>query len=208
MRFFQRHLPKPETLQHHRWLRWLGPRLLNPRLWHFSRRGVALGVALGMFFGLLVPLAQIPLAAGAAVALRANLPAAVASTLVTNPLTFPPVYYAAWKLGSAVIGAAASGPPPPRPAQAEGRPAALPTEADGAPADSGHGVWERTLRQLQGVGKPLLVGLPLLACITGLAVYFAVSWGWAARVHWARQRRRRAMAAALATSGPRSSRRK
>ena len=197
LQFLQRHLPKPETLQHHRWLRWLGPRLLNPRLWHFSRRGVALGVALGMFFGLLVPLAQIPLAAGAAVALRANLPAAVASTLVTNPVTFPPVYYAAWKLGSAVIGAPAGGTPP-----------ALPAKVQGTPAVNGNaegeGFWQRTLLQLQGVGKPLLVGLPLLACATGLAVYFAVSWGWVARVHWARHRRRRA----AATSGPHSSHRK
>jgi uncharacterized protein (DUF2062 family) len=197
MRFFQRHLPKPEALQNNRWLRWLGPRLLNPQLWHFSRRGVALGVALGMFFGLLVPLAQIPLAAGAAVVLRANLPAAVASTLVTNPLTFPPVYYAAWKLGSTIIGTPAEGSPPPLAARNEGAAAA---SAPGA-AD---GFWRRSVAQVQGVGKPLLVGLPLLACATGLAVYFAVTWGWAARVYWARQRRRRAMV----TSSPHSSRRR
>ena len=58
----------------------MGPILQHPRLWHVSRRGIALGVALGLFFGLLLPIAQIPMSAGVAVALRANVPAAVAST--------------------------------------------------------------------------------------------------------------------------------
>ena len=32
--------------------------------------------------------------------LRANLPAAAASTLITNPVTFGPLYYVAYQLGS------------------------------------------------------------------------------------------------------------
>src|SRR5690606_5517404 len=84
-------LPTREKLEASRWLRWLAPWLGHPRLWQWSRRGVALGVALGIFFGLLIPLAQIPLTAVAAIILRANLPAAAASTLVTNPVTFGPV---------------------------------------------------------------------------------------------------------------------
>ncbi|MDO9012805.1 MAG: DUF2062 domain-containing protein [Gallionella sp.] len=64
-----------------------------PRLWRPTRHGVALGVALGIFFGLLVPLAQIPLSVGMAVLLRANVPTAIASTLVSNPVTFGPIYY-------------------------------------------------------------------------------------------------------------------
>ena len=72
------------------------------KLWHWSRRGVSMGVALGVFFGLLIPVAQIPFSIAAAVRLRANIPAAAASTLVTNPVTFGPVYYAAYQLGSCV----------------------------------------------------------------------------------------------------------
>jgi hypothetical protein len=106
-------LPSSEAIRANRWLRWLGPALHDPRLWHMSRRGLALGMALGFFFGLLIPLAQIPLSAAAAVALRANVPAAVASTLVTNPFTFGPLYYAAWRVGSAVLGAPGDAPPSP-----------------------------------------------------------------------------------------------
>lgn len=184
MKFFHRFLPRPETLQHNRWLRWLGPRILHPRLWHFSRRGVAMGVALGVFFGLIIPLAQIPLAAGAAVALRANLPAAVASTLVTNPVTSPPLYYAAWKLGHAVLGRSAPGSAPPGAGPTIGAPV---TPVTPVAADAGR--WQTFVGQLRAIGQPLLVGLPLLACSVGLTMYFVVSWGWAARVRWLRQRR-------------------
>ncbi|MGL4189515.1 MAG: DUF2062 domain-containing protein, partial [Sphaerotilus sulfidivorans] len=95
----RRLLPTPEAAASNRWLRWLGPALHHPRLWRASRRAVALGAAIGVFFGFLIPIAQIPVSAAVAVALRANVPSAMASTLVTNPITFPPVYYAAWQVG-------------------------------------------------------------------------------------------------------------
>jgi len=53
-------LPTRESIQANRWLRWMGPALAHPRLWHMSRKGIAAGLALGLFFGLLVPIAQSP----------------------------------------------------------------------------------------------------------------------------------------------------
>ena len=67
-----RWLPTRESLHNNRWLRWLGPALHHPRLWHMSRKGLALGMAHGIFFGLLIPVAQIPFSAALAVALRAT----------------------------------------------------------------------------------------------------------------------------------------
>ena len=172
-----RWLPRAETLRANRWLRWLGPSLYHPRLWHLSRRGVALGMALGFFFGLLIPLAQIPLSAAAAVALRANVPAAVASTLVTNPLTFGPIYYAAWRVGSALLG---------EPPTAEHAPAER--EVDAAESESW---WATAKRRILGVGKPLLLGLAILATAVGLVTYFLVLAAWKLAVLWKRHRRRR-----------------
>jgi uncharacterized protein (DUF2062 family) len=176
MRGLRKYLPSPEAIQRNRWLRWLGPALHHPRLWHVSRRGLALGMALGIFFGLLVPLAQIPLSAAAAVALRANVPAAVASTLVTNPVTFGPVYYAAWRLGSAILG---------EPAEAD----QVPVTGPAPPPAGDEGWWQQTRRRVLGVGKPLLLGLAVLATAVGLLTYFAVSWVWMLRVWWKRRRR-------------------
>lgn len=171
-----RHLfPTPDQIRANRWLRWLGPALQHPRLWCLSRRGIALGVAAGIFFGLLVPIAQIPLSAAAAVALRANVPVAVASTLVSNPATFGPIYYAAWKVGGAVLGEPAREPPAP--------------VAEAAADESWFsGAWTR----IAAVGKPLLVGLAVFASGFGLLSYLLVSWLWAMRVR--RKRRARLQA--------------
>jgi uncharacterized protein (DUF2062 family) len=179
MRRFQRFLPSPATLKANRWLRWLGPALHHPSLWHVTRRGVAMGMALGVFFGLLIPVAQIPFSAATAMLLRANVPAAVASTLVTNPVTFGPVYYAAWRLGSAVLGEdAPEGDVPP-----------LAQQPGAAPAEAG---WWNTLKGYAlGVGKPLVLGLAILATVLGLLTYFSVAGFWALKIRWTRWRRLR-----------------
>ncbi|MDP1605417.1 MAG: DUF2062 domain-containing protein [Rhodocyclaceae bacterium] len=164
----QRHIPTREQLADKRWLRWLGPVLLEPRLWHWSRRGVALGVGIGVFFGLLIPIIQIPFSAVAAVVLRANVPAAAASTLITNPVTFGPIYYAAYQLGAWVTGEDA-------PAEAR-TPLPQQTGAD-------ESFWE----SLANVGLPLFVGLSISATIAGVSSYALISFGW----YWRVMRRRR-----------------
>lgn len=173
----KRLLPTKESLANNRWLRWLGPGLLHPRLWHFSRRGVAVGVALGIFFGLLIPLGQIPLAAGAAILLRGNVPAAIGSTLVTNPVTFAPVYLLAHRLGSALLDA--DEPPPPL---------AL---AEEAPPPAGEPWWDTVKNRIVSLGKPLLLGLTLIATGAGLTVYFVILLGWRLRTVWAWRQRRK-----------------
>lgn len=181
---FKSWLPTPEAIRSNRWLRWLGPTLQHPRLWHFSRKGIAMGLALGIFFGLLVPVAQMPLAAAAAVILRANLPVAVASTLVTNPVTFGPVYYGAYHLGKVILGE-----PPVSDEQAS---AFLNKALAEPPAHLS--LWEqlmRSLRRLSTVGKPLVVGLAILATLSGITVYFLISAVWTLRVRWNRARRLR-----------------
>jgi uncharacterized protein (DUF2062 family) len=160
-------IPTREKLEASRWVRWLAPWLGHPKLWHWSRRGVALGVALGVFFGLLIPVAQIPLTATAAVVLRANLPAAVASTLISNPVTFGPLYYAAYRLGSWVTGETSL-------AQEDAETARMP-EPDKT-------LWQR----VTSLRKPLLVGLLIMASLCGLATYALIYlfWRWRTGQRW------------------------
>jgi uncharacterized protein (DUF2062 family) len=178
-KLFNRFLPDPEALLRNRWLRWLGPRLLHRRLWHFSRRGVALGVAVGVFFGFLIPLAQIPLAAGVAVLLRANVPTAVAGTLVTNPVTFAPVYLFAHRLGDALLDTGEAAPDPE---------AIFAVEAQSAKAPAGW--WTVARDRILGVGKPLLLGLTVLAVSCGALTYLAIMIVWRLRTAWTWRRRR------------------
>jgi uncharacterized protein (DUF2062 family) len=179
-------LPTPDALRNNRWLRWMGPVLLHPALWHFSRKGIALGVALGIFFGLLIPVAQIPASAALAVALRANLPMAVASTLVSNPVTFGPVYYGAYRLGKVVLGEQAI-----TEIEAQQRLAGAhhePQEVQRKGFLERLAYWIDRLRQ---VGKPLAVGLAIIATVSGLTVYFLISGIWVLNTRRVRRKRLR-----------------
>jgi uncharacterized protein (DUF2062 family) len=177
-------LPNPQSIKDNRWLRWMGPALHHPSLWHFSRKGIAMGLALGIFFGLLVPVAQIPMAAGAAIVLRANLPMAVASTLITNPVTFAPVYFGAYHLGKTILGHG--------PVSDEHASAVLEKAIQGPPADlSWRQRFKGSIRYLSTVGKPLVLGLAILATASGLLVYFLINAIWTLRVRWSRSRRLR-----------------
>lgn len=215
---FKSLIPKRETLVASRGLRWLSPWLGHPALWRWSRRSVALGVALGVFFGLLIPLAQIPVASAAAIVLRANLPIAAASTLVTNPVTFGPVYLAAYRLGHWLTGSEApagtpdveailasdnASPAPPLPSAATGIVAdsadnlLLPVKAELVPAAheaAADALSERQTgvwQRVASVGKPLMVGLATLATMSALAIYVLVSVLWRWRVLYRRRTRTR-----------------
>jgi uncharacterized protein (DUF2062 family) len=160
----RRHIPSREQVRGNPRLAWLAPWLNEPKFWHWSRRGVAMGVALGVFFGLLIPIAQIPMSVAAAVVMRANIPAAIASTLVTNPVTFGPIYYGSYKLGAWVTGTKRTAGPTALIASAE--------------ADENTSLWAR----VSALGKPLLVGLCITAVFMGLLTYGVISLMWRWRI--------------------------
>ena len=85
------------------WLKPVSPYLSDDRLWALERHSVARGVAMGLFMGLLMPVAQILFAVAGAAFIRGHVPISAACTLVTNPLTVPPIYYAAYQLGAQVL---------------------------------------------------------------------------------------------------------
>ena len=145
--------PSRKQLEASPWLRGLAPYLADPKLWQWSRRSVALGVAVGLFVGFLIPVAQILLAAAAAVVLRVNVPIAAASTLVTNPLTIPPIYYAAYQLGAWATGTSAT---------------AAVSLADPV----------SILQSLGSIGVPLFIGLAITACFAAVASYVLISRAW------------------------------
>jgi uncharacterized protein (DUF2062 family) len=97
-------LPSREILAAHPWLRPLANRLLEPQLWRFQHEAVARGVAVGIFWAFVIPVAQIVVAAAHCTWWRANIPAAAAMTLVTNPLTISFWLWLAYQLGTLVLG--------------------------------------------------------------------------------------------------------
>jgi uncharacterized protein (DUF2062 family) len=57
------------------------------------------GVAIGLGVGVIIPVMHIVVASLVAIPARANVMLAAAFTLVVNPLTIPPLYYAAYRVG-------------------------------------------------------------------------------------------------------------
>jgi uncharacterized protein (DUF2062 family) len=173
----RRLVPTRDDARRSRMLRWLGPLLDREWLWHLNRRTVATGAALGVFFGLIIPVAQTPFAAAGAILLRANLPAAALCTLVSNPFTVGPIYWLAHLAGSAILGPA--GPGESGSASGDG------IDAAGVPATSAD--W---ILRIAEVGAPLMVGLALFAAGGALFAYLAVRVIWRLHVVWQRRRRR------------------
>lgn len=65
-----------------------------------THRSVPRAVALGLGIGVIIPFMHTIVAAILAIPARANVAVAAAVTLVVNPLTIPPMYYAAYRIGS------------------------------------------------------------------------------------------------------------
>lgn len=177
----KRFLPKHETVSENRWLRPFANTLLHPRLWHLNRHSAAGAVAVGLFCGLVPGPFQMPSSALCCVVFRVNLPLALLTTLYTNPLTLVPLYILAFNIGAWVLGGQHTFTAPP--------------EMSGMDL----GGWMVALGGwMVDLGKPLALGLVLLAATLSLVGYVGVkaAWRWWLIRHWRRRGARRKAAAA------------
>lgn len=172
----KKYFPAADQVASHPMLKWLGPMLTRPTLWHFNRRSIALGLAIGVFWGLLIPLAQIPFAAVMAILLRANLPVVVASTLVTNPFTFAPVYFLAYQVGLGVLGVESG----------EVSEDVLAEQVQQISLTSTD--W---ISRIAEIGAPLFTGLFIFAFVGSILCYVTILLVWRVIVVWKQRKRRR-----------------
>ena len=102
--FIKRHCPDADEIRNHRFLQIFGEHINSPNLWHLNRRSVSRGVALGAFWAMVpIPLQMIGVVASA-ITWRANIPLGLVLVWVTNPLTIPPIFIAAYLFGSWILG--------------------------------------------------------------------------------------------------------
>lgn len=157
----RQNLPTHETLFTSRWLKPLAPWFDKPYFWHLNRRKAASAVAIGLFCGLMPGPTQMLCALLVAYVLRTNLALAVFTTLYTNPLTYLPLYYAAYHTGYLVLyGKMASMVMP------------LPVYSDNSQ------YWPQLVTWLSQFGKPLLLGVPILGMILATLGYTVTWWLW------------------------------
>lgn len=102
-KLFRKLIPDKKKFAENKYLRLFGPVILEPQLWHLHRKNVAKAFSIGLFCAFLPIPFQMLVAAFLAIYLRANLPISVALVWVSNPLTIPPLFYFAYKLGSWIL---------------------------------------------------------------------------------------------------------
>ena len=96
-------LPSPNSL-HQSWLhRWFGEGIFRPELWVPTRYSLAMGLAVGWFFGLLPCFGfQIAFALILGFYLRCHFPTAALGTFISNPLTIPAILVLQYALGKRI----------------------------------------------------------------------------------------------------------
>jgi uncharacterized protein len=171
---FRKYLPSRESVRSNRFIGRLGPWMQHPNLWSLNRHSVAGGVAVGLFSGLVPGPLQMLCAALLAIPLKVNLPIALALTLYTNPVTIGPLYFIAYQIGKLVV-------------PGDGSISAAPI------FDWLHfGVWvDEFLLWMLSMGKPLMVGLVVMALGLACLGYVAVQIAW--RIHVVRAWHRRCL---------------
>jgi len=132
--------------------------LSQPNLWHLNNRSIPRGVAIGLGVGIIIPFMHMVIAALVAIPARANVMLAVGCTLVVNPLTMPPMYYAALKIG-----------------QWELRHDVL---VDQRAAEQVSGELNRMLFWIHQASGPIAIGIVTLALAAAAIGYALSAFGW------------------------------
>lgn len=173
--FFKRLMPaSPESFKNSRLLRMVRPLAVNPRLWRMRRKAVAGGAAIGVFFSFIIPFGQLPLSVIFASILRMHIPTACLATFVNTPITFAPVYYAAYLLGNRLLGIVP-----------EDGYEVVPAAVDDL------GWFMQFTNWLVEMGPALALGTVVFAVVGALLAYLSVTTGW--RVSILMRLRRRAL---------------
>ena len=99
----KRFFPKLDTVKEEKILKIFGPAVLQPNLWHINKKSVSRGFAIGAFCAFLPIPGQMILAAFLSITFAANIPIALVLTWITNPITFTPIFYFAYKIGKIIF---------------------------------------------------------------------------------------------------------
>lgn len=152
-KFLERYIPSPGKIREIKSLEFLGDKLHRPNLWHLNRRSVSLAFACGLWAMYTPPAPlQMVIAAILAIYFNANLPIAVSLVWITNPLTWAPLYYLAYKVGALTLG-------------------------QGSPSFGEFSELFSIDKALQ-LGAPLLLGCFILMNVGAVLGYFGVQLFW------------------------------
>lgn len=166
-RLLDKLVPDQDVIKQHKHLRFLGDRLHEPNLWHLNRHSVAKAFAVGLFCAWIPLPMQMVFAATAAIYFRSNIPLSVALVWVTNPVTMPPLFYFAYRVGLLFTNG--------------------PVTEQSSEFSVGN-----VLSELGEVWQPFLLGCLILGVVCASTGYFGIQYFWRAHItkKWAERKER------------------
>ena len=167
-KILRRWLPDPHKLVESRAIRWMGPLLSDPNLFHINRTSISASFFIGLFCAFLPIPGQTIIAALLALLFRTNLPVAMALIWVSNPLTFPPMFLFSYGVGVLLLGQELT---------------SFNIELS----------WEGASSQGQAIWLPLLAGSVLCGVISGIIGYLVIRylWRWKVIKNWEARNKKR-----------------
>ena len=166
-KFLRRHLPDADKIRANPALKPVSFLLDRTEIWHLHRRAAAGATFIGLFCAFVPIPTQMLLAAVLAVIFRCNLPISVALVWITNPLTFPPMFYFAYRLGAWLLD--------------------MRLETDSVPMD-----FDWWVSNLDNIGIPMLFGALVCGWVAGVTGFVVVRVLWRFHVirRWKERRAR------------------
>lgn len=162
----RRFSPSQQMVKNHKMLKVFGTMLHDPNLWLLNRRSAKGAFGIGLFCAFWPIPFQMALSAALAIPMRVNLPLAITTVWVSNPITMPPLFYCAYLVGSTVLG-----------------------------TEMSHFNFELSRAWLgqsfTTMGPAFLLGCLICSLVAGAIGYFSLDlvWRWSVVKAWAERRR-------------------
>jgi uncharacterized protein len=177
-RLLKKWLPHRDTIKKEKSLQWLHGFLHDPKLWHLDRRSIAGGAAAGLLVAFIPLPLQMLLAALIAIAARVNVLVAIIATWISNPITFLPINYIIYKIGSMVIG--------------DNKTNFNHIKEFQFDLSNISGMCREFFSWFLSLGKPYLIGLPIVSIGASLLGYVIIRLLWRSiiTIHYYRRKRK------------------
>lgn len=152
-KIIQRFLPSHDHVRKNKYLQFMGDVLHDPNLFHLNRRSAAGAFAVGLFCAFMPIPFQMVLAAVLAAFVRVNMPLSIMIVWVTNPITMPPIFFTAYKVGSWVL-------------------------AEPVKEFSFELSWEWLAHAIEYLGPPFFLGCLICGAVAGFIGYMVIRILW------------------------------
>lgn len=171
-KWLKKQLPNKDSIANQGHLSRFGSFVHNPKLWSFGRSSVARGLGIGVFAAFIPLPIQTIVAVALSILCMGNIPLAIAATWISNPITFIPFNILIYETGHAILRDSSQ---------------TFTTQSMNLTIDW-HDLYGTLVHWVQSLGKPFLVGVPVVAILGGLLVYLCVDIAWEVSLYFSRRK--------------------